>query len=312
MSLDAPPVVLLLLDLSLGYDRGVVQGVSRYTPRTGTRWRFQIVHYHSRNGSLNLGVQPDAIIGRLGGPQRVRSINRFSGPVVDITGHDLRFPTVATDESALARLAAAHFNERGLKHWAWIGYATPHIRSRQKAFRRLGVGSGIDVHEFSPPTDAALGSAKMQREMASWLKKLPMPIGLLAESDLNALDVVDAAYAARLRIPEDILLLGCDNDAQIAEMCNPPLSSIALPTRQIGKRAAALIDAQLERQPIPQEPIFISPTHIVTRKSTDLMATEDESMTRAAAFIRDHATELIHVEDIIRHVHLSRRALETR
>lgn len=299
--------VFLILDTALAFDRDCIRGVSRYRPKHWAHW-----HFHFLAEPFSVRMRPDAVIGRISRPQLLAHIQKFNIPAVSIAGTCRHVPTVTTDEHGLARLAAEHFREHSLKHWAFVGCSFVGSSVREQAFQQVAREYGYALSVFRPRTrnkDLPRGEMKQLR---AWLSRLPTPAGILAVNDYRAVDVLNECAEAGIRVPEDIAVLGCDNDIVIAEMCTPGLSSIALPALRIGLTAGSLIEQQLLGKSISAEPVLISPNKLVARRSTDMLLSDDSLAAAAAHFIRDHATKPIRVQDVTEHVHLSRRALEIR
>jgi LacI family transcriptional regulator len=147
--------------------------------------------------------------------------------------------------------------------------------------------------------------------LADWLKSLKSPIGLLAASDARAREVLDACRLASLHVPEEIAVLGVNDDEMICEMANPPLSSVIHNARRIGYEAAAMLDQLMSGRKVAAD-IVVDPLGVHARQSSDLLAIEDPEVAKAVRFIRENACKGIRVDDVLDHVALSRRALEMR
>jgi len=147
--------------------------------------------------------------------------------------------------------------------------------------------------------------------LSEWLKSLVKPIGLLAASDGRAREVLDACRLANIHVPEEIAVLGVNDDEMICEMANPPLSSVIHNARRVGYEAAAMLDRLMSGKKIVAD-IVVDPLGVRCRQSTDLLAIEDPEISKAVRFIREHACEGIRVDDVLEEVALSRRSLEKR
>jgi LacI family transcriptional regulator len=146
--------------------------------------------------------------------------------------------------------------------------------------------------------------------MADWLKSLPKPIGLMVCNDDRAQQVVEAVKDAKIRVPDEIAILGVDDDEMICELTSPPLSSVALNVEEAGYEAAAQLDRQMMGRKVPRKEIHLRPTHVHTRQSTDVLAIDDSIVARALRFIRTHAGEVVSVDDVVEAASTSRRLLE--
>jgi LacI family transcriptional regulator len=148
--------------------------------------------------------------------------------------------------------------------------------------------------------------------LEAWLQTLPKPIGILAHNDLRGRHVVDACRRLGIAMPDEVAVLGVDNELPHCEMCNPPLSSIVTDSERIGFEAAGLLDQLMNGKTPPAKRVLIPPLGIVVRQSTDVMATTDSYVAKAVRYIREHAAEGIDVGDVLRHVMISRTALDKR
>ena len=113
-------------------------------------------------------------------------------------------------------------------------------------------------------------------------------------------------------MPDDVGVIGVDNDEPLCLVSDPPLSSIWPNHAQVGYEAARLLDAMLQGRPPPPAPIYLSPGKIVTRLSTNTLAVADRLVAAAARFIREHASEGINVEDVVRETAVCRSVLQRR
>jgi LacI family transcriptional regulator len=145
-----------------------------------------------------------------------------------------------------------------------------------------------------------------------WLLALPKPAAVFSSNDVPARHLAEMCRALGLLVPEEVALLGVDNDELECLLCHPPLSSVVNPAEQIGYEAARLLDRLMSGRQPPRRPIHVPPTHVVTRQSTDIVAVADPDVSQAAAFIRDHAAENIGVADVVLALSMARRRLERR
>ncbi|MFA9479134.1 substrate-binding domain-containing protein [Phycisphaerales bacterium AB-hyl4] len=227
-------------------------------------------------------------------------------------------PCVLADNEAIAQIALEHFQERGYAH---LGYSGGRHRDRDQrgvCFQRAAEAVGLSVHCYdrtiweSPGEDR---TAVSRAGRARWLESLPHPIGILCWSDLAARTLAEACASSDLRMPEDVAILGVDNDVLICEMTRPSLSSIELSTERIGFESARLLDSLMggEWSPhaAPDKPIpRILPAGVVARASTDHFAVSDPDIVRAVRYIREYSVDGIGVEAVAEHAGLSRRSLE--
>ena len=234
-------------------------------------------------------------------------------PVVTLSGPPGNggLPAVRANHEAVSELAIAHFRDRGFVRFAYCGapneWDWPPIG---KNFLKLAEASGATCEIYHPQEDP--GSHTLQiAPLAEWLKSLRKPVGLLASNDNRAREVLDACRAAGIFVPEEIAVLGVNDDELICELANPPLSSVMHNARKIGYEAAAMLDKLMAGKKVTED-IVIDPLGVHARKSTDLLAIEDAEVAKAVRYIREHACEGIRVDNVLGEMAMSRRSFEKR
>jgi LacI family transcriptional regulator len=211
-------------------------------------------------------------------------------------------------------MAAEYFMERGFRNFAFCGFDEM-IWSRQKCdgFQRILSEAGFQTFIYRQPRSRYLRKpAKEQPIIAAWLKSLPKPIALMTCNDDRSQDVLVGCKIAECKVPDDVAILGVDNDELICNFSHPQLSSIALSTERAGYEAAKVLDKLMRGQKVAEseKEVTVLPLHVVTRQSTDIIAIEDNNVAVAVSFIRRHSREMIQVGDVAQAVGLSRRTLE--
>jgi LacI family transcriptional regulator len=151
-----------------------------------------------------------------------------------------------------------------------------------------------------------------QALLARWISKLPTPIGLFACDDDRGREVLEACKMAGLHVPDDVAVVGVDNDEVFCELADPPLSSVALNAETAGYRAAALLDAMMHGRVRQRQQIVVEALGVITRRSTDIVAVEDDDVAGALQFIRRQQGRDISVDRVAEEVAMSRRSLEKR
>jgi LacI family transcriptional regulator len=162
---------------------------------------------------------------------------------------------------------------------------------------------------------AALGGSHRRQSaaMGEWLASMPRPVAVLAANDLWGFELVQAAREWGLHVPDDVAILGVDNDELLCEVSHPPLSSIVIGGEQMGREAVALLEKMLRRtRQDPPEPARVPPLGIVTRQSSDVLAVEDPEVAAALRHIRSHAFEGLSVKQMLDALAVNRRTLERR
>ena len=227
------------------------------------------------------------------------------------------FASVRVDNSAVGRLAAEHLLECGLSCFAYAGH--PRFLScteRETAFREAIGAAGYNVacYHSDPRREFATGVRQwyLGKRVHHWLLNLPRPVGLFVPGDFWGVELTHICHQLDLRIPEDVAVVGVGNDELHCEFSRPKLSSIALPTQQIGYAAAALLERLMLGEEPPVQHQLLSPLFVHPRRSSESLAVDDEDVVAAARFIREQAHLEITVADVVREVPLSRRSLERR
>jgi LacI family transcriptional regulator len=151
-----------------------------------------------------------------------------------------------------------------------------------------------------------------QRELSAWIRRLPRPVGIMACYDIKGQEILDVCRGLNIAVPEEVAVIGVDNDRLICELSMPPLSSVIPNTHRTGYLAAELLDQLMRGRKVRTTTHLIGSLGIQTRRSTDVLAVEDPDIAAALRFIREYACEGIQVEDVLREVPLSRRVLESR
>jgi len=148
--------------------------------------------------------------------------------------------------------------------------------------------------------------------IANWLRSLPKPLGMMTCSDDRSQHVLEACKVARMHVPEEVAIIGTDNDELLCELSNPTLSSVTFNLERAGYEAAKLLDELMDGEPMKGQKIIVQPTSVITRQSTDILAMDDVEVAAAVRYIREHAQTMIQVRDVVDATALSRRSLEQR
>lgn len=285
----------------------------------------------------------DGIIARSETRMIADSVQQFGVPVVDLRGTFVPENGVAlnTDSEACARMAVEHFQQRGFRELAFCGYdGIDFSDERRNAFLSVCKEKGVNTRDYRVLTDAAgespdrnipgerdglgtsdntvgtlsseLGGELDDIALELWLQDQPKPLGVFACNDMRGRQVLGAARRAGLKVPDQIAVLGVDDDEVICDLANPPLTSIEPDAHRIGFEGAAAL-AELMSGAVPtKQPVLIPPVRLSIRMSTDVMAIEDSDLAAAVQFIRSNACDGIGVEDVLRATAYSRATLERR
>jgi LacI family transcriptional regulator len=314
------PKVIFLVETSRAYGRGLLRGITQYSKLNGP-WLFFIgpEFYvkgieHSYKWMNNLGA--DGVIAPLWDDDIIKKIDSLGLPAIicGVEKPSLRACRVVTDDVAVGRMAAGYFLERGFQRFAFCGFndAIWSLR-RSESFSKSVRDVGFEAHIYRRCEKAERRSSEVERRfIAEWLKSLPKPIAIMACNDDRGQDVLAACRLAMLEVPNEVAVLGVDDDDLVCNLSYPQLSSVAVNTERAGYEAARILDKLMRGQQIEddEKAVHISPLHVVTRQSTDIMAVEDQLVADAVHFIRMHSRKIIQVGDVAEAIGLSRRALE--
>lgn len=309
----------LLLHYSYAFYRNVLSGVRQFA-ETRPEWTFMPVFVKKSRLRWDGKMSPDGLIAAIDNAESARAVGTWGRPIVTIGGalRNLPYPRVAADNVAVGRLAVQHFLERGLKNLAFVGHRN-HLTSeeREAAFCEAVKEAGCaPVHCYLTLPHRPYVPQAMQwyldGDIDPWLLALPKPVGLFVPADIYGAALTQICGEIALRVPEDIAIVGVDNDDVYGRLARPPLSSVLSDARRIGSEAAALLDRLLAGHKPPKDPIRVAPLGVQARRSSEVLAIEDEDVVTAARFIREHAHLPITVADVLRAVSVSRRSLERR
>lgn len=314
--------VALLIESSRGYGRGLLRGIATYIRNHG-RWT---VFHQERTMSDDAppwlrSWRGDGVIARIESRSLIAALRRLRVPVVDLRGmHDLPgIPLIETNDRRVTELAVEHLLDRGFHHFAFCGYGSANFsRRRLGYFVPLVRRAGRTPHVYEAPaserdTAAAEGRGlAYERRLARWIRSLPKPVAVMACNDVRGQQVINACRDLHLGVPEDVAVVGVDNDPLVCDLCDPPLSSVEPDTERIGAEAAALLDRLMDGRAAPPRKTFVDPVGLVARPSTDVSAIPDRQVASAVRFIRQHACEGIGVEDVLDPLAFSRSTLERR
>jgi LacI family transcriptional regulator len=307
--------VAILIETSNAYARGLLQGVVHYI-REHRPWSFHLMEQGRGDDPPPwlAGWKGDGIIARIETPRIARAVVRTGLPAVDLSAARLvpTLPWVETNDEDIARLAAEHLLERGFKRFAFCGDARFNWSAwRQNSFVNRLRSAGHDCMIYQPLAEAGDVAAEA-KNLARWLGDLPKPVGIMACYDIRGQQVLDACRSAGLAVPDEVAVIGVDNDVLLCELASPPLSSVIPNAHRAGYEAAALLDQLMAGKRVASTAHLITPLGVAERQSTDVLAVDDRDVARAVQFIREHACEGINVSDVLGAVPLSRRVLEQR
>lgn len=321
--------VLMMTDFTESYGNKLLQGIIKYS-HEHSPWVVGKIPLSFRDGNqLKTAAEiadhwkADAIIGQFRSFEDIRPFQERG--IIPVAQDFLQtFPgiiNITGDYLEAGRMAARYFMERGLRHFAYYGLnGVVWSDGRRDGFMEVAARDA----------DAPLRKSNIREiknlktswwynteKLIHWLRSLPKPVGIYCCDDNKAYNIIEACSQSQqtgLRIPEDILLLGTDNDETVCQLCMPQLSSVALDVEIAGYQVAALIEYLLNLPPKERSKhysdIIVRPTHIVTRHSTDALVNDNPYISKILRYIENNIGKSLRVEDLVALVPMSRRTLE--
>lgn len=313
--------VALLFHASKVYDREIITGIGDYVNQTRVAWdlfleedyRFRLDGIHDWEG--------DGIIADFDDPAVAQALDGVRVPVIAVGGsyedaacYPAGVPYVATDNRELVARAMEHLVECGLSRFAC--YSLPEsplnrwAQEREKAFAAWLARDGLtgEVHRGLATSAPTWGSAT--RKLLAWLQRLPKPIGIVAVTDARARQVLQACIVAGIAVPDEVAIIGIDNDTLGQHLTRIQLSSVSQGTHEMGYRAAQLLHQALGGSPVRDARVVVPPASVHPRASTARDVQHSPPVMRALYYIRQYACQGIKTEQVAQTVGLSRSSLE--
>jgi LacI family transcriptional regulator len=307
----------LAIGHSLAFYRDILRGVKTFATER-PEWVFTPMAPERAAIDHARPLRCDGYIAHIFSPTLAESLRRTRRPVINVSGvlPELPFHRVVADHREVGRMAARHLVERGLKQLAFFGYPNYEFSvDRETGFAEVARESGIPVSSFLERTrrvEDPTGLWKWNKSLQDWLGDLDKPVGILASHDTQAAQVAEYCRQLGFRVPDDVAIVGVDDDDLLCELARPSLSSVALPGERIGYEAARVLDQLLRGEAPAERALVLRPPGVVVRQSSNLMSVGDAEVAAAVRFIHDHAHEPLKVADVLKAVPVARRLLERR
>lgn len=241
-------------------------------------------------------------------------------PAVDVRGayQNIGVPFIGVDNRPVTKLAFDHLWGCGLRNFAFCGTPrgdNPNQDLRCDLFVELAERAGCTcaTHLGRSRRTRSGDWEQEQQEIARWIRALPKPVGIMTCHDDRGHQVLEACTRAEVSVPDEVAVIGVDNDPFLCNLCSPPLTSIDVNAAMIGYEAAALLASIMKGGKPPREPVFMGPPRgVAPRQSTDMLAIEDEEVASAVRFVRENAVKGITVEEVLKRAVRSPSTLERR
>jgi LacI family transcriptional regulator len=311
------PHVALIIETSSVYGREVLSGIVRYM-RINEPWS---VFLEQRDLELDPPAwlhnwKGDGIITRITRPDFVSAIRQTGVPLVQLTdrNEDSDLPGVRSDDAAIGEMAAQHFIQRGFTNFGFCGFSgEAWSERRQAAFIetvRAKVGAQCKVYNSHWVGPEALSWEDDQQQLGQWLSTMTPPVAVMACSDIRGTQLMDACSRVDLAVPEQVAVIGVDNDELLCSISSPSMSSVIPNAEEVGYQGAEMLSRLMKGEKLTSSYPPIPPLGIASRHSTDSVAIEDTNIAAALRFMRENACRGVTVDEVIENTAISRSTLE--
>lgn len=287
--------------------RNCMRAISRYVSE-GQRWEIGVFDSYDIDPAPLIAWKPDAMLVRAS-DTALPAIRSIGVPMVTISMDDQLpgVPNVSADDEQIGRLGAEHLLDRHFQHLAFLGIDKRWSHLRQEGFAGAARPAGVPA-----PAHLLTRGDPEPAEFVTLLRALPRPLGLMVCNDDLAVRVLDICAKAGIAVPREIAVLGVDNFEYECDLTNPPLSSVINPTETVAYQAFRTLERMHAGIDVPRQTIRVPSPGIVTRRSTDTAAVQDDDVALAMGVIRAELERDLSVDDLARAAAMSRRQLEYR
>jgi LacI family transcriptional regulator len=314
--------IILLIDFAEEYSKALLKGISKYSKENG-HWIFCRMPLFQREtigmeGIFNFAMEwgANGIIGQLYNDQGIEKFLEAGIPVLaqDFKERFKEIPNITGAHKEAGKMGAEYFLKKGFKNFAFYGFNDiVWSRERAEGFEERIAKSGFKVYYFEHAMARSTEAWYYKpSSLSQWLISLPKPIALMACDDNQGQHITEACRHAKIRIPEEVAILGVDNDEMLCEFSDPPLSSVGQDTEKGGYDAAKLLHHMMDNGIFEFYDIVVRPTQVITRQSTDIYSTNDKNIAATLKYIHQNIDKKLQVDEIVKQVPLSRRTLEKR
>jgi len=314
--------ISLLFNANKMYDRQIIEGIGLYLQSTRADWDVYLEEDFLARLEFIDDWGGDGIIADFDDPVIQASLSAKQFPTVGVGGSyadESEYPDVsyvATDNHAVVQAAYEHLKHKGLERFAFYGVPPDnHHRwavERENAMKLLCKQDDFSCSVYRGfPTNPSTWRQAMER-LIDWIKGLPNPIGIVAVTDARARHILQACEHIGKIVPDNIALIGIDDDDIARNLSRISLSSVTQGGVEMGYQSAKLLHKKLENPSLKNKRVLIPPVGVSDRQSTDFKALEDAFVIQAMHFIRQNACRGIKVDQVLDYVGVSRTNLEQR
>ena len=313
--------IALLFNANKIFDREIIAGIGEYLSSTRASWDLYLEEdFRCRLQGIE-HWQGHGIIAEYDDPATGEALSKVKLPVVAIGGsyadesdYPQDLPYVATDNFKMVKLAYDHLIEAGLQNFAFFSLPKAGVnrwaQERENVFQALMQRDGLQGHIYrGVETNAQSWDSAVEQQVA-WVRSLPKPIGIIAVTDARARQLLQACLFAGIAVPEQVALIGIDNDPLARVLTRVPLSSVIQGTTEMGRTAAHLLHQMLHGARFPNTRILVPPAGINVLASSLHEVRNHPHVMQAMHFIRQYACQGIKTDQVATYVGVSRSSLE--
>lgn len=316
-----PPVrqVAIIIETSTQYGRNLISGISRFARLHNWQLLFEYRGKNTAEPNWLEDFQGDGVITTCPVPSHSNTLRQRGIPVIDL-GNPKIDPAgehllIDSDHRAVGRLAAEHFIEKGHRHFAFLGYSDhPVSRQREIGYLDALAKRAIKPHSHHTPERGDRSFKTLHQGDETFVASLPKPCALFCCWDEVGYRAIHSALELGIAVPEDLAILGVDNDPVFCTTPRIPLSSIDPDITRMGFLTGSWLDEMMAGNPLPSIHLerVVPPKSLVIRQSTALEAVDDPLVRLFLKLLRQQRPGTLTIESIAQTCHVSRRRLEQR
>ncbi|MDX2055948.1 MAG: DNA-binding transcriptional regulator [Polyangiaceae bacterium] len=306
----SPVRVGLAVDMNLGYFRSALEGIASYA-REGEQWALDHALPTAAGLEGLLERRPDGIILGTTNVSVYPLFERLSVPVVKLgISSDVHLLSqVGNDSFAIGELGASYFLRKGYRNFAFAALIGQRVDLRAQGFvqalERVGFSCSV-LDQTIGPQEVTARAERLEK----WLLSLPRPIAILCSNDFQGWELIECCSRLGIRVPEEMSVLGVDNDSTVCALSAPPLSSIQTGAESVGYEAARALEMHVKMPGSPPIRLEVPPVRVVERASTDALANLDPVVVRSLTYMREKLKSPTSIDQLAKEFACSRRKLE--
>lgn len=319
---NEPYKVVLLFNANNIYDRQILKGIGDFLKSHNIHWNIYISETLRYDTTNSFRFDCDGIIANFDDPDIADLLKHVQIPIIGVGSsyHGKssypNVPYVAADNFSIIESAFNHLCAKGISQFAFYGLPSNRYCRwagvREEIFKQILAQKGYEGFIYQGLSTSLDNWQEGLDKLSKWLLSLPMNTGIIAVNDARAHHILQACDRAGIKIPEELCLIGIDNEEVINDLSMVSLSTVKQGTEEMGFNAANLLQKHFIKGNVPICPLLIAPKKVIARRSTDYRSIQDPYVIQAIHYIRDHACKGIKVEQVISQMQISRSNLEIR